>query len=236
MTTASPTLLPSANAPTGKPPISLPFLALIGAIAGGTPGLILPTATLIDVLGNAIMGAIVVAMMDLILLRKSLPPEMLQRGRFMLVLFVSVTLAIVTYRPAGLIFQTVFDTAPPLTVRNLTARAYTTTFPGPIAYRLQFDVDPTDIQTLQERMSPMLKRDGSSFSEYKGDPQNAGTAWPAYLKDKLDPASPLYKPALDFTTPQAYYWTSKTPNGHTAKTLLLYDAATKSALAEHHPG
>lgn len=217
--------------------VSLGYLALVGAVAGGAPCLVIPTATLVDLVGNSVMGAVVTVMLELILLRRTLPPELMRRGRLFVVIMVSTFLTLVTYRPAKLVFQTVFDTAPPRPgVSNLAARTINWTANGGTGagYRLVFEAEPTALQNVRERMEPLLKREGAGYEEFA--PTAEGGGWKEFVTKHLPGDSPLMKPALDFVTPQGWVWTSPTPNGGKAKTVLLYDVSTKLALTEHRAG
>lgn len=206
---------------------STAFLALLGAVSAGLPQLILPTATLIEFIGNTVMGAVVVAIVDSFLLRRTLPASQLKKGRMLALIFVSAALTIVTYRSPARAFQDVFDTAPPRdnTVHSLAARARTLSRPGQIAYRLYFYSEPQALLQIEDRLKTAYQ---ASFDPSTQD-------WPTYLATNLPKDSQLLPLATRFKDPESRQWQS-VKNNRTTTTLLLRDKSTGLTLVEHTPG
>jgi hypothetical protein len=225
--------LPTPSAPGESRPagtgLSTGFLAFVGAVAGGMPQLFVPTATLIEFIGNTVMGAIIVAAMDALLLRQTLAADNLRRGRILLIVTISVTLTLVTYKQASFVFQTIFDTAPTENIQRLSARAFTHDRIGNVGYHLTFTAKPTDIQKLEERMATLVNRPGFEFEQF----QPGGTEDFTAFARRITKLPDLNFPA---EVPQGMLWRTVGPTGRTSTTVLLRDASTGQTFVRHTSG
>lgn len=227
----SPPLSPPLSSPLEGPEsdggttLSTAFIAFVGGLTGGAPQMLLPTATVLELVGNTIMGAFVIAMCDVMILRQTLVGKSLRKGRMLLIVAVAFTLTTVTYRSPARIFQTIFDTAPDPNVRELTAQAYTYRRLGNLGYNVYFVADPLTLHKATEFVSKL-----------PGEPWDASReAWGAYIARVLPEGSPLLPAARTFTEPQAEEWITTT-DGRSATTVLLYDKKTNRALVHHTSG
>lgn len=207
------------------------FMAVIGAIAGGTPQLLISTATLVELLGNTVMGAILVAVVDTMLVRRTLKDDQLRKGRMLLILFVAVTLTVVTYHTAGGIFQQVFNFAPdPAEFKDLSAAAYTHNHIGNVAYRLSFTADPVALKKITDEMEHIPSGTVDIF-----DPVREPFA--TYIRRVL-PEDADHLPSL--ADPQGFAWSSAgaTPltSARVARTVLLRDKSTGKCYVHHLAG
>ncbi len=219
--------LPSPS--TGGKDLSTRFIALIGAIAGGSPQLVIPTSTIVELIGNTLMGALVVAVIDKMLIQQTLQGPAVRRGRILLIVFVSVTLTIVTYKPASLVFQTVFDAPPPRQVQQLSVASFTHERLGNVGYRMSFVSEPLGIAPMLERMESLKD---AAYDEYQFN-----SDWRAYLAAHIA-GQPFYDAAATFKEPTGYAWETalKSDPNRKARTVLLYDRATGRAFVLHTAG
>lgn len=208
--------------------ISVPFLALVGAVAGATPPLLLPTTTMVNVIGNGVIGAVVVTAMDVMLIRRTVEPGKLRLARILLIIAVSVTLALVTYKPAGFVFQTVFNTAPPAGVTDLRAHAYTDGAIGRQGLRLAFDATPTAVHAIRQSMSSLDRREGATFAEWDG-----ASPWAEFVKAGMGEDSPLLEGAVTMKSPQGWVWTTPALGGRKVVTTMAFDPQSGLTLVEH---
>lgn len=220
---------PLSPAEDGGTNLSTGFLALMGAIAGGSPQLVIPTSTVVELIGNTVMGAIVVAVLDKMLVRQTLQGKALRTGRMLLLLFVSVTLTIVTYKPSSIVFQTVFDTAPTRQIQQLSAATFTNQRLGNIGYRLTFVTEPNGLTPVFERMETLK---GAEYQEFE-----PGQDWNSFL-DKHLPGEAFSQVARTFKSPTGYAWitTSPTDPSRKSRTVLIYDRESGRAFVLHTAG
>lgn len=221
---------PETPADAAQRRLSTPFLALMGAVAGGAPQLVIPTATLVELIGNTTMGALTVAMLDLLLVRQTLQGRQLRTGRMLLLLFVSVTLTLVTLKPPSVVFQTVFGTGPNPNIRSLSASSYTARRLGNVGHRLTFTAERTALQAAFENMNALP---GVESLEFRPDSDD----WPAFVRTHAA-GEPFEAAALTFARPEGFVWVTTSPRdpNRRAVTVLLRDAATGRAFVVHRPG
>lgn len=223
---SSPRREPESPETDGGSGLSTAFIALIGGVAGGAPQLVIPTATLLELIGNTVAGAFVIAMMDKMLLRATLSGKNLRKGRILLIVAVAFTLSSVTYRSPARVFQTVFDVAPDREkVRGLQAMAYTHGHLGNLAYDLAFQAEPVTMHNMLEQLDKLPSELWDESRE----------SWPAFVARNLPPRSPLLPIATQFKNPQGRTWTT-TRDGRTSTTVLFRDAADGRTLVHHISG
>lgn len=219
----------SSSAEAAQDALSTPFLALMGAVAGGAPQLVIPTSTAVELIGNTVMGALIVATFDLMLVRQTLRGKPLRTGRMLLLLFVSITLTLVTYKPSSVVFQTVFGTAPSRQVTSLTATSYTVGRLGNVGHRLTFTAERTALQNVFERMDGLRE---AEFVEF-----GPGEDWGAFVGAHVA-GEPFEAAVRQFSRPEGFVWVSTSPRDPTRRTttVLLRDMATGRSFVSHRPG
>ncbi|MFN4243540.1 MAG: hypothetical protein ACK4PI_09905 [Tepidisphaerales bacterium] len=221
---------PETPADAAQRQLSTPFLALMGAVAGGAPQLIIPTATVVELIGNTVMGALTVTLLDTLLVRQTLQGRQLRTGRMLLLLFVSVTLTLVTFKPASVVFQTVFGTGPNPNIRSLSASSYTARRLGNVGHRLTFTAERTALQAAFERMNALPDVEYTEFQPGTDD-------WATFVRTHVA-GEPFEEAVLAFSRPEGFVWVTRSPRDpeRRATTVLLRDAATGRAFAAHRPG